>query len=315
VDLGKSCSLSQMAARGIPHLCMRTHRTIASVANMPPLALLGGLLLIDLIWNAFAGITWQPSLLVPIPFEILFIGVAFYCSTRLPERAIAETTLYYGLWVFWPLVVTQLTYLGARLDFPLRDYALVSSDLALGFNWLAWVHFVKAHSLFLWLQSFAYGSHFWQPFLTIPIIAAWGPVDRNGEFLTSMLVAAIFMLVVSTVYPALGPAEAFGAHTPQADVIRTLRAVPHPTLSYTAIVTFPSFHTVMAILFTLPNRGNRIAFPAFAVLNGLMLFGIPYCGDHYLSDMLAGAVIAISSFAIAQQTYRRFIAPQLAISR
>jgi hypothetical protein len=300
-----------MAALGIPHLYMRTHRTIASVANLPPLALLIALTLAVLGWNAFAGISWQPSLLVPLPFEALFFGVAYYCSTRLPERAIAETTLYYGLWMFWPLVVTQLTYLGAWLDFPLRDQALASSDLALGFNWLAWVHFVQAHPLFLAVQSFGYGSHFWQPFVAIPIIAAWGPVDRNGEFLTSMLIAAILMIALSAVYPALGPAEAFGAHTPQADVIRTLRTVLHPNLSYTPIVTFPSFHTVMAILFTFPHRGNRVTFPIFAALNALMLIGIPYCGDHYLSDMLAGAAIAISSFVVAQQIYRRFITPQM----
>src|ERR1700722_11823608 len=113
-----------MVALGIPRLYMRTHRTISSVANVPPFALMVALALGVLVWNPFTGIVCQPSLLVPLPFEALFFGVAYYCSTRLPERAIAETTLYYGLWMFWPLVVTQLTYLGARLDFPLRDHAL-----------------------------------------------------------------------------------------------------------------------------------------------------------------------------------------------
>jgi membrane-associated phospholipid phosphatase len=64
----------------------------------------------------------------------------------------------------------------------------------------------------------------------------------------------------------------------------------------------------MAILFTLPHRGNRITLPIFAVLNAFMLIGIPYCGDHYLSDMLAGVGIAILSFVIAEQSYRRIIA-------
>ena len=57
------------------------------------------------------------------------------------------------------------------------------------------------------------------------------------------------------------------------------------------IVTFPSYHTVLAILFVYTHRGLRWTFPPVAVLNGLMLAAIPSVGGHYVVDMIGGALV------------------------
>jgi hypothetical protein len=292
-----------MESAYVSPLILRTRQTVISRASIPPVALILAMTLTSLIWNAQIGIVWQPSLWIALPFEILFLSIAIGYSTFRRERAIAEGTFYLALWLLWPLVVTRLTYLGATLGYPLQDKALSSFDATMGFSWFHWARFVHAHPLLVILQAVAYESHPWQPVASIAIIACWGPPDRNGEFLTSVLFAAALTIALATVYPAVGPADALGAHSDQATVIHSLRTVHHPTLSYTPIVTFPSFHTVMAILFTLAHRGNRYTFPAFAALNAMMLLSIPYWGDHYLSDMLAGALVAMVSFAGARIAY------------
>jgi hypothetical protein len=54
------------------------------------------------------------------------------------------------------------------------------------------------------------------------------------------------------------------------------------------IVTMPSYHTVMAVIFTYAFRGTGLIGYGIATLNLVMLVSIPPIGGHYLFDMLAG---------------------------
>ncbi len=72
------------------------------------------------------------------------------------------------------------------------------------------------------------------------------------------------------------------------------------------VVTFPSYHTVLAILFAYAHRG-RWSFPIFLLINCLMIASIPSEGGHYLSDVLAGAGLAVVAIAAARLILRRNI--------
>jgi membrane-associated phospholipid phosphatase len=72
------------------------------------------------------------------------------------------------------------------------------------------------------------------------------------------------------------------------------------------IVTFPSYHTVLAILFTYAHRSRR-SFPVFLIINCLMLVSIPSEGGHYLSDVLAGAGLAVVAIVAARVILQRDI--------
>jgi membrane-associated phospholipid phosphatase len=54
----------------------------------------------------------------------------------------------------------------------------------------------------------------------------------------------------------------------------------------------PSYHTVMAIVFTYAFRRTGWIGRAIAGLNVVMLPSILVIGPHYLVDMIAGAAIA-----------------------
>ena len=57
------------------------------------------------------------------------------------------------------------------------------------------------------------------------------------------------------------------------------------------IISFPSFHAVMAVLLTRIHRGSRLLWP-MAALNAVMLLSVLSEGGHYLVDAIAGAAIA-----------------------
>jgi hypothetical protein len=117
---------------------------------------------------------------------------------------------------------------------------------------------------------------------SLAIFAVWGPRGRNRELLTSVLVALLATVAISMFLPVIGPADTRGFATLQGDIIRALRSGSATPLTYVGIISFPSLHTVMAILFAVAHRDNRWSFPIFLTLNLLMLTAIPYSGNRYL---------------------------------
>jgi hypothetical protein len=274
-------------------------------AAIPPLvviALVTGLVLaleqvVPLRWNLpIYKMLWPAG---------VFLGLAAYYTIVRPVSMIRETGLYLGLWLFFPVFAAKLSYIATRAGLPLRDPFFAAADAVMGFRWIDWVHFITRHPAIVSLQDFAYDSSFWQPLLTVPVLALWGPRGRNGEFLMAILLALLATIALYTLFPTLGPADFFGFKAQTGAVIQALRSGAEGPFGYFGIIAFPSFHTAMALLYIAAHRGNRFTFLPILALNIAMLTAVPYQGDHYLSDMLAGAVIALLSFAGSRALYRR----------
>ena len=60
----------------------------------------------------------------------------------------------------------------------------------------------------------------------------------------------------------------------------------------------PSYHTVMAVLFTYAFRRTGVIGYGIATLNLVMLFSIPPIGGHYLVDVFAGGALALGAIAV-----------------
>jgi PAP2 superfamily len=264
-----------------------------------PTAIVLVMAVLALAWNLDVGIEWRRPWVPLVPVALLLI--AFFAGRSRQFAALGQTAFYSGLWMALMVLGIQLTYLANTLAFPLRDQAFERADLMLGFHWLAWIQFVDAHHWFSILQWLIYETNVVQPFLCVGIFTALGRRERNAELLTAILIGLILTIGVSALLPAIGPADAHGIETSFAPIIRALRSPHSPALSYEGIVSFPSFHTVMAILFTYANRGIRRTFVPFLVLNGLMLLTIPYCGQHYLVDIAGGAIVAAMAIAATRR--------------
>src|SRR5262245_7894178 len=82
----------------------------------------------------------------------------------------------------------------------------------------------------------------------------------------------------------------------------------------TGVVSFPSFHTTMAILYVYGfGRVGWMGWVA-ALLNVAMLLAIPFYGGHYLVDVFAGAAVALIS-VVAVKLWSRQQGPAYAAAR
>jgi hypothetical protein len=199
-----------------------------------------------------------------------------------------------------------LSYLFCALDYPLVDQQLSLIDRAIGFNWdrVFQLSLTQPASTIL---RIAYASLLYQPIFLAGCFAFLRSKERLYEVFWILLVSALITMVISGFLPALGPAQALGLVEPlakiQPDFTGTLSDVTSIRSGIVTgveihnlhgIVAFPSFHTVCAIIYMYGARKTRVGGAIFLV-NVVMLISIPAFGDHYLVDMLAGAVVALVS--------------------
>jgi membrane-associated phospholipid phosphatase len=139
-----------------------------------------------------------------------------------------------------------------------------------------------------------------QPAILIAILAFARQHGRNREFLVTMIFSVLLVILISAVLPAYGPPHAYGIATGWDEALTDLRQDAHVSYGYVGIVTFPSFHACVAVLFTLAMRGHLLALVTAALLNTVMLVSILPLGGHYLVDLIAGCAIAALAFWAAQ---------------
>ena len=288
---------------GVRHIADgRRGRLSMKAAAAWALLALGGL---DWIWAYYAGLTfthWQVIVLVMA--LLLALGVFYSASGR--SGQLADIAHYAALYLAFMVTGTIFTYLTASLRLPLWDAELASIDSALGFNWLAWFQFVEAHRMLKLLLVVAYGTLTLQVIGSIIYFSHVGRRDRNDELWWCAMVSLLITAVMSGIFPAIGafvtygvPAHAQATHLPHLLALRDGSISSFALDTMQGIITMPSYHTVLAILLIYVHRGQRVWFPAVAVINGLMLVSVPSEGGHYLVDMLAGgAVAALSVMAL-----------------
>ena len=207
--------------------------------------------------------------------------------------------------------VAFLSYLTAMADWPLRDRELLALDRALGFDWRPAMHAVDQWPLLVGLLGLAYQTHTAQIACVVLFLALRNRPKDLDAFLLAFLIAGALTTTISALVPALGPASLFGDQnfinlkltgaTP-ADVLAQLRAGSARIIDLdhmAGIVTFPSFHTVIALLVVhAMRRDGWLLMPAVG-LNALMLASTITEGGHYVADVLAGSAVTLVAVTVA----------------
>jgi membrane-associated phospholipid phosphatase len=280
----------------------RIFKLLASSPSALPITLVAAMGIVAVLWNAYVGLTWQTPIAVAgvIVVPSLFLLMALIFSTALPNRRFAEITLYFALWAVFPIFGIQLSYLAATLDFPLRDTLFTKADAILGFDWRTWAALAWRYPTFIKVLIWCYQSNLYQPLALVLIFSIFGPRGRNREFLSAMAIASIVTIVVAGLFPTFGPNEAYGIPSGWHTVLTQLRTGTQRPLPYVGIVSFPSYHTSMAIILTAATRSNRWVFIASSIVNSLMVVATVPIGYHYLVDLIAGALIAVGALYAAQ---------------
>jgi hypothetical protein len=212
------------------------------------------------------------------------------------------------------ITLTYVTYsLGG--SWPLMDARLAQIDQFLGFDWIAMLKWFDAHPMLTRIGAPFYNS-FLPEQLIVPFILIWARrFDRAQTFILAVLIGLILMHLVAFFTPALGSYPYYGinpAEHPNVRLVLQTEWVPHVLAlragtsinldggQFYGLITFPSFHTSVAImaawaLWTVPYARWLGLF----VNTGLVLF-TPLHGSHHFADVLAGLVLAVAALAVAK---------------
>jgi hypothetical protein len=266
-------------------------------------ALVSLLLLTDWGWGLTVGLQiagwWKTGAAACL---LLAVSAAY----RRRHTGISIMTENAALWLALGASGCVLTYLCATFKMPLQDARLEAIDLALGFDWLAWRDLVLASPLLHWLLSASYASLMPQIVFSLLFLPSVGLSARCYELVLLSTSTLIVTAWVSALWPALGPFATYGGEdTIYLSHVLALRAGGpwHFDLAtMQGIIVAPSYHTVLALLFSFAHRKTGWVGWSVAGLNGIMLLSLPPIGGHYLVDMIAGSALTV----IAIVAFQRF---------
>jgi hypothetical protein len=196
--------------------------------------------------------------------------------------------------------------LGASLGLPLIDRQLAAVDAALGIDHRALAAWLAARPLLCDVLMQCYQASVPLVAMAGTLLAVLGQFDRLRRFLVGFAASLAATVVIAAIIPAIGtyahlglrdaaagglPAGAGDYHLAYYAFMRSGASLDVGPLNVVGIVTFPSFHAVMALLvayacWTVP----AMRWPGVAY-GGATLFATVPLGGHYVIDIVAGALI------------------------
>lgn len=271
--------------------------------------------LIDTIWLAVTPIAMSRGSLWMICLTIAAAAVLIYISTRIRHNVqayVLVSVLAFCL-LAWP-ALRIFNHLSMTLSLPLADDMLSRADIALGFDWPAYVTWLNAnHRLFYAVEwTYAGLDKYSAVFLMI-----WALGDdkkqRCFEFMAFFIVSASLCMVVGALFPAWGSVAHYAMdYTKLENIdptmgkyfikhITELREEIAPVLNLSempGLVTFPSFHSALGLLIIYVCRKKLWLLIASAIVNLSMIATTPLLGGHYFVDIIGAAFFALVSIII-----------------
>jgi membrane-associated phospholipid phosphatase len=249
---------------------------------------------VDFLWAWRAGLT-----IGGFEIKACWIGAPLTLSAvlRRRDRGIATLAEAFALWFAFAGAVIVLSYLAASCAFPLQDAVMERLDRAIGFDWSAWHNAVIDRPLLDRLLSFAYNSLPLQILISIIYFSPTGKSSRIGEMLLLACATAVPTILISAIWPTLGPSSDF-SYVRDLLALRAGGPWHFELAAMQGIVSMPSYHTVLTVLFIYAFRGTGLIGYGIATLNLVMLLSICPIGGHYLVDVFAGGALAVAAIAV-----------------
>lgn len=277
----------------------------------PIWTLTGVLAILDPILSPVAGFSVSiPPLLWALGVSMLLMSASvFYDRTRC-EPLIAAALSSTAAIICFTAVAEIFSYAVTAASAPLQDGAFAAWDEAIGFDFAAHLRWVAGHPALHRTLEVAYASGPAQLALIICGLAL-ADLRKLERFINAYAICAMIVITLGGLFPTIGPYKyhpmsmetlepyrgltAMGA---QVEHFEALRAGTFKEISLAAaegLVNFPSFHAVLAVLFTTSLwRFPYLRLPG-AALNALMMFAALSIGGHYLIDIIGGAFLAVAT--------------------
>jgi membrane-associated phospholipid phosphatase len=302
---------------------------------------LAGFLVVETVWLSYSRLSFASAnsdyiirLVLCSAIALGFCGLVSHrlahetdrvgCAVREGARRVelfASAVLVFALLA---VAVIVFCYLGTSAALPLQDARLAEIDKWLGFDWVAFVEFANSSALASWLLVKAYQSTGTVLTGTILWFCISGQGARLAELLALLCVTSIGIAIGIMILPAAGAYshyhlpfvsyENFGAGAGMwhYDLLMAIRTGAQPVIDLAVpnsncLVTFPSGHTILAIIMTYALRASRCTLIPALLINGTMLVSTIPEGGHHLFDLIVGGAIAAMaiSFVRLRQGVRR----------
>jgi membrane-associated phospholipid phosphatase len=296
------------------------------------LAVTVGFALADLLWLPFSTVTLDQRNFIELAKTAIVLvgsyGVGRFVIFRLRSvdsrmarimrrvamslKAIAAAGA-----LFIPLGFTSAVfmYLASATNRPLMDATFANIDATLGFDWRSFLALTNSMPALAMVLIVAYHSITPQVVLVFAGHAFARQANRLFEFVALLAVSSAFTGPLMALMPAAG-AYAYFRPTPDkyasftsdagmwhyAELLR-LRSGEEFHLIVAksqGLVTFPSYHTVLAILVVYSVREFRWLAIPLALLNTTMIVATLPEGGHHLTDVIVGILIAAATIAIVR---------------
>lgn len=269
--------------------------TIRAMLRLEVWLVVAGLLAVDLVWGAWIGFSVGGWIRGVGATAMLFALAAVY---HYRDRVVADMAMMGSLWIALSCTCAVLTYLATTCALPLQDGLLTRYDRAIGFDWLDWRDKVASQPGIHLVLSYAYDSLMPQILLSCLLLPALRMTERCVDLILMAVATLMLTTVICALCPVLGPLAVFGGddlrYLPHVDMLRAPGPWHFDLPDMLGIVTMPSYHTVLGLLFIHAYRGMGAIGWVVAGLNALMLLSIPSVGGHYLVDTIVGGAIAVS---------------------
>jgi membrane-associated phospholipid phosphatase len=278
-----------------------------------------GLIAVIVLASSVVGsfrIDWASFQAAAIAGSLLCAAGWFYTKIRKDLRAAAALFCTAQLAAF-AAVGAPLSYIAASLALPLWDQSFAAWDSRLGLDWMALLATMNSFPSVHWIFAGAYLSFPPQSITIVLALAATGRILRLRVYLFSFILAALVTIAISAVMPAQGVWGHLGLMSENyaiRPVTRELHlAIFHGLRDGTfrglvaqgaeGIITFPSLHTAIGVLFIVAMWPVRYLRWVAVLLNVTMIVATPVDGGHYFTDVIAGAIVAALSWIAASRAF------------
>ena len=251
---------------------------------------------------------------------VALLAVSAFSQSRLNKPAIAEMSALFAYWIAMLAVLLPASYFVAAFNMPLIDGTLAWLDQAIGFDW-RWLQDRTGKSD--WASaasSWVYHQSSLQLLIAVISLAAMRDLDRLNVCISGLMLATIIVIVLSGLLPAAGAYVHYSVT--QSDIghvadyvlvqghLKHLWALRDGTLRHLdvipdGIITFPSYHTAVALICGWATWRIRWIGPLNAVFAGLVILTTLPIGGHHLMDLIGGAAVVAASLKVARAVEQR----------
>jgi PAP2 superfamily len=256
-----------------------------------------------------------------------FLGASFFYLRIRPDRRLAAVTAATAFILAFAATTGVLTYPAAATGAATRDGMFIAFEHMIGIDWRALVDAMTSNRTVNTGLTLAYLSSLPQIPITILVLGFTDRHERLAAYLSLLPVTLICTIVLFVLAPAVGPIPSYGidgelfarlgfggkSFLPDFLALRQGRFSDFDLARMEGVVTFPSFHCVLAVLTAWALAPVRFIGVSAIILNGIVVMSTVPVGGHYIADVAAGLAIGFAGLALwARMSARVCVAAPLA---